>query len=55
MKNGSCSATALPGSTALPFVIPTEEEGPAVQRSLPGNVFDRAATHAEGKMAKLIN
>ncbi len=24
MKNGSCSATPLPGSTAFPFVISTE-------------------------------
>jgi hypothetical protein len=30
-------------------------ERSAVQRSLLGNVFDRAATHAAGKMAKLIN
>jgi hypothetical protein len=37
------------------LVISTEVERSAVQRFLPGNVFDRATTHAEGKMAKLIN
>ena len=30
MKNGSCSATTVPGSTALPFVISTEVERSAV-------------------------
>jgi hypothetical protein len=36
MQNGSCSATTLPGSAALPFVISTEAQrsgeicGPAV-------------------------
>jgi hypothetical protein len=27
---------------ALPFVIPSEVEGSAVQRTSPGNVFDKA-------------
>jgi len=34
-------ATALHGSVALPFVIPSEAEGPAVPRTTPGYVFDR--------------
>jgi hypothetical protein len=39
MKSGFCSATALHGSVALPFVIPSAAEGSAVQRTYPGNVF----------------
>jgi hypothetical protein len=31
MKNAFCPATALHGSTVLPFVIPSEAEGSAVQ------------------------
>jgi hypothetical protein len=31
--------TALHGSVALPFVIPSEAEGSAVPRTIPGNVF----------------
>jgi hypothetical protein len=41
-EDGSCSATTVPGSTALPFVISTEAqrvERSAVQRSRLGNVF----------------
>jgi hypothetical protein len=34
-----CSATALYGSVALPFVIPSEAEGSAVPPTFPGNVF----------------
>jgi hypothetical protein len=30
------------GSATLPFVIPSEAEGSAVLRTIPGNVFDRA-------------
>ena len=36
---GRSSATDLHGSVALPFVIPSEAEGPAVQRTFLGNVF----------------
>jgi len=39
MKNGSHAATALYGRATLPFVIPSEAEGPAVQRTFRGNVF----------------
>jgi hypothetical protein len=39
MKNGASSATGLHGSAALPFVIPSEVEGSAVQRTSHGNVF----------------
>jgi hypothetical protein len=35
----SSRATALHGSVALPFVIPSVAEGSAVQRTFPGNVF----------------
>jgi hypothetical protein len=40
-RKGSCSATTVDGSTALPFVIPTgaQRKGPAVRRLLLGNVF----------------
>jgi hypothetical protein len=38
----SSSASDLNGSPTLPFVIPTEAEGSAVQRTSRGNVFDRA-------------
>jgi hypothetical protein len=34
-----CPATALHGSVALPFVIPSEAEGSAVPRTTLGNVF----------------
>jgi hypothetical protein len=37
--NGFGSAAAFQGSTTLPFVIPSAAEGPAVQRTFPGNVF----------------
>jgi hypothetical protein len=39
MKNAFCSATALYGSAALPFVIPSAAEGSAVPRTFLGNVF----------------
>ena len=42
MKNGSCSATTLPGSAALPFVISTEAQRNgeiSVWMLFPGNVF----------------
>jgi hypothetical protein len=39
MKNTLGLATALYGSIALPFVIPSEAEGSAVPRTRPGNVF----------------
>jgi hypothetical protein len=39
MKNAFCPATALHGSVTLPFVIPSEAEGSAVPRTIPGNVF----------------
>jgi hypothetical protein len=41
MKNSFYSATALHESAALPFVIPSEAEGSAVQQASAGNVFDR--------------
>jgi hypothetical protein len=43
VKNALCPATALPGSFALPFVIPTEAEGSAVPRTFHGNVFREGA------------
>jgi hypothetical protein len=46
MKNGFCSATALHGGVALPFVIPSAAEGSAVPRTLRGNVFRQSV--AEG-------
>src|ERR1700678_2020149 len=39
MKNTFCPPTALLGSIALPFVIPSVAEGSAVPRTIPGNVF----------------
>ena len=39
MKNAFSPATALHGSAALSFVIPSEAEGSAVPRTIPGNVF----------------
>jgi hypothetical protein len=42
-ENGFCSATALHGSVALPFVIPTAVEGSAVQPTFTGNVFRQIA------------
>ena len=42
MKNGFCSANALNGIAALPFVIPSAAEGSAVPRTIPGNVFRRS-------------
>jgi hypothetical protein len=39
-----CPATALDGSAALPFVIPSAAEGSAVPRTIPGNVFDPRST-----------
>jgi hypothetical protein len=42
MKNAFCQVTALHGSVALPFVIPSVAEGSAVPRTIPGNVFDKA-------------
>jgi hypothetical protein len=39
MKSAFCPVTALHGSAALPFVIPSEAEGSAVPRTIPGNVF----------------
>ena len=35
-------AATLCGTVVLPFVIPSEAEGSAVLRTLPGNAFDRA-------------
>jgi hypothetical protein len=43
MKNAFCSATALHGSVALPFVIPSAAEGSAVPRTFPGNDFRQSA------------
>jgi hypothetical protein len=37
--SNSIPTTPLHGSTALPFVIPSEVEGSAVPRTIPGNVF----------------
>ena len=46
----ACSpATAFDGSAALPFVIPSEAEGPAVQRTFLGNVF-RERRAVEGRI-----
>jgi hypothetical protein len=42
MKNTFCLATALQGSAALPFVIPSAAEGSAVPRTSLGNVFRRS-------------
>src|ERR1700722_12608781 len=39
MKNGVRSATGLDGTAAVPFVIPSEAEGSAVQKTYRGNVF----------------
>jgi hypothetical protein len=39
MKNAFCAATVFDGNGALPFVIPSEAEGSAVPRTIPGNVF----------------
>ena len=39
MKNAFCPVTALHGSVAFPFVIPSAAEGSAVQRTFRGNVF----------------
>jgi hypothetical protein len=42
MENTFYPATTLDGSATLPFVIPSEAEGSAVPRTIPGNdVFDR--------------
>ena len=38
MKNTFCLATAVHGSIALPFVVPSAAEGSAVPRTFPGNV-----------------
>jgi hypothetical protein len=38
-ENAFIPATALQVCIALPFVIPSEAEGSAVPRSIPGNVF----------------
>jgi hypothetical protein len=38
-EDGFCLATALHGSVPLPFVIPSEVEGSAVQPTFTGNVF----------------
>jgi hypothetical protein len=38
MKNTFCPATALYGSVALPFVIPSEAEGSAVLLARPGQI-----------------
>jgi hypothetical protein len=39
MKNAFYPSTALHGSVAFPFVIPSEAEGSAVPRTIPGNMF----------------
>jgi hypothetical protein len=52
MKNSFCPATALHGSVALPFVIPSEAEGSAVLRTIPGNVF-RQRNHGAGWIASI--
>jgi hypothetical protein len=44
MKNTFCPPTALLGSIALPFVIPSVAEGSAVPRTIPGNVFRQSET-----------
>jgi hypothetical protein len=40
MKGAVCPATTFYEILALPFVIPSEAEGSAVQRTRPGDVFD---------------
>src|ERR1700679_2662445 len=47
MKNGSHAATALHGRATLHLVIPSEAEGPAVQRTFRGNVFRPERSAAE--------
>src|ERR1700683_900621 len=44
MKNGSHAATALHGRATLHLVIPSEAEGPAVQRTFRGSVFRQSAS-----------
>jgi len=44
MKNAFCPATALYGSLALSFVIPSAAEGSAVPRTFHGNVFSTERT-----------
>ena len=46
LKNTFCPSTALDGSVALPFVIPSAAEGSAVPRTFPGNVFRRSEAEA---------
>jgi len=48
MKNAFSPATSLYGSLAFPFVIPSEAEGSAVPRTIPGNVF-RTARAGQGR------
>ena len=55
MKNGSCSTTTLPGSTALPFVISTGVERSAVQRSLLGNVFRQSEAHRRRRLVPVLD
>ena len=43
-ENAFCSSTAVHGSVAPSFVIPTEAEGSAVQRTFPENVFSTERT-----------
>ena len=49
MKSGFCSATALNGNSALPFVIPSEAEGSAVLQARPGNVFRQSTDAGRGE------
>jgi hypothetical protein len=44
MKSSFSSATTLIGSASAPFVIPSEAEGSAVQRTSPGNAKAKSPT-----------
>src|SRR5271170_3397228 len=47
-ENALCPATALHGSVAFPFVIPSAAEGSAVQRTFRGNVFRQCGVEEIG-------
>jgi hypothetical protein len=51
MKNILGPPTALHGSVALPFVIPSEAEGSAVLQAYPGNVFRGSGLGFEARRA----
>jgi hypothetical protein len=53
MKNRFHEATALHGSATLPFVIPSEVEGSAVQRTSRGNVLRQSAAQRELALSKI--